>query len=437
MKKFLIYLLLIVDFAITIGFWWYFSGELFSVGEINSAFLAVARLCGLLATQMALLQLILIGRVKWVESQFGLDKLSRIHKWNGYSILLLIITHVILVTKAYSFFNQFGFVEQFINSITQNGDILKAFLAVVILFVTVFLSITIVRKNLKYESWYYVHIFNYAVFILFVGHQLELGMASHSIAFETYWLTVYTLVALHILFYRFFLPIWRFYKYDYTITKVEDLGIATSIYISGKNLKRLKRQSGQFFIFRFLQKGFWMQAHPFSLSWGANNSEIRLTAKKLGDFTIEMPKLLVGTKVIIDGPHGVFTSKQITKDKVLLIAGGIGITPLRSLTEDLAGYTDLTLIYSAKTKADAVLLNELQAIRAQRDFKLIQIYDGEQVAGAEYGRLDKTKLQSLIQNVSEYDVFLCGPPPMMAALKTSLNELGLPNKQLHWERFAL
>ncbi len=437
MKKLLIYLLLIANLAITILFWWSFSGDLLATGEINSIFIAISRLSGLLATQLALLQLILIGRVKWVESQFGLDRLSRIHKWNGYAVLLLVITHVVLITKAYAVFNDFTFLGQFTNSITQSDDIFQAFLSVIILFVTVFLSITIVRKNLKYESWYYVHFFNYAMFVLFVSHQLELGMSSQSSAFEAYWIATYVFVALHILFYRFFLPSWRFYQHGYTISKVEDLGVATNIYISGKNLAELKKQSGQFFIFRFLQKGFWWQAHPFSLSWSANNSERRITAKKLGDFTAEMPKLQVGTKVILDGPHGVFTANHITKSKVLFIAGGIGITPLRSLTEDLAGKTELTLIYSAKTKSEAVLLDELENIRIQKNFKLIQIYDQEQVQGAEYGRLDKNKLESLIPNVKEYDVFLCGPPGMMTALKTSLNELGLPNKQLHWERFAL
>ncbi len=437
MKKIIIYAIFIANLLVTAGFWWHFSGGLLVTGNINSAFIAIARLAGLLATQLALVQLILIGRVKWVESQFGLDKLSRIHKWNGYAVLLLVIAHVVLLTRAYSVFNEVGFINQFLTSITGSDDILQAFLAVIILFVTVVLSITIVRKNLKYESWYYVHFLNYAVFILFVGHQLELGMSAESTPFAAYWIATYAFTALHILYFRFFLPVWHLYKYDFTISKIENLTNATSIYISGKELTRFKRQSGQFFIFRFLQKGFWLQAHPFSLSWGANNNELRITAKKLGDFTSLMPQLSVGTKVLIDGPHGVFTAKQIKQQKVLLIAGGIGITPIRSLTEELAGKTDLTVIYSAKTKADAVLLDELLTIQAGRNFRLIQIYDGEQIPGAEFGRLDKDKLAQLIPDIPNYDVFLCGPPPMMAALKTSLHELGLPRKQLHWERFAL
>src|SRR5258708_35978761 len=87
-----------------------------------------------------------------------------------------------------------------------------------------------------------------------------------------------------------------------------------------------------------------------------------------------IPSLKVGTKVIIDGPHGVFTSQKIKRDKVLMIAGGIGITPLRSLTEELAGKNDLTLIYSAKTRSDAVLLDELKTIQAKHPCRVIETY---------------------------------------------------------------
>ncbi len=214
-----------------------------------------------------------------------------------------------------------------------------------------------------------------------------------------------------------------------------------SVYISGRDLNKFKRQSGQFMILRFLQNGFWWQAHPFSLSWGASNSELRITAKNLGDFTASMPNLKVRTKVLIDGPHGVFTSDKITKDKVLMIAGGIGITPLRSLAEELVGKVDLTLIYSAKTRNEAVLLDELKLLSqnntSTKSFRLIEIYSNEQIQGAEFGMLNKDKLAELVADLSERDVFLCGPPRMMDAMKLAVMEIGLPRKQFHWEKFSL
>lgn len=442
MKRILIYALFLANLAILVWSWWYFNQGLITGGDSSSLLLAVSRLSGLLATILALTQLLLIGRIKWIEEIFGLDKLSKIHKWNGYAVLVLIMIHVVLVTKSYSIINQIPYFNQYLSFLTDYDDIFKAFLSILILVGTVGLSITIIRRQLKYEWWYYVHILNYLTFVLFVGHQLELGTSSNSAWFQIYWVGTYAFTALHIAWFRFFIPLFNFWKQDFTITKVDNLnGVAVSVYISGKNLNKFKRQSGQFMILRFLQKGFWWQAHPFSLSWSANNSELRITAKNLGDFTATMPNLKVGTKVLIDGPHGVFTSKKVTKDKALLIAGGIGVTPLRSLAEELAGKVDLTFIYSAKTRNEAVLLNELKLISQghtnTKPFKLIEIYSDEQIQDAEFGMLNKDKLAELVTDLSERDVFLCGPPGMMDALKTALQKLGLPRKQLHWERFSL
>ncbi len=437
MKKIFGPLLFLANIIVVTAFWWNFSGELMLTGETNSQFLAISRLAGLLATQLALAQLILIGRIKWIESVFGLDKLSRIHKWNGYLVLSLIILHIVLVTKAYSVFNGASYITQYISFLTDYDDVFKAFLAYLILLGTVVLSITIIRKKLKYEYWYYVHILNYLTFILFVGHQLELGMSSQSSNFQLYWMATYIFTAGHISWFRFLKPILNFIKHDFAVSKIQIEGPTTSVFISVKNLQNFKRQAGQFMIFRFFQKGFWYEAHPFSLSWGANKEQLRITAKNLGDYTAKMPFLKVGTKVLIDGPHGVFTSHKIKKDKVLMIAGGIGITPIRSLAEELAGKVDLTIIYSAKTQADAVLMSELKAIRSQKPYNLIEIYSAEKIANAEFGMLDKAKLGSLVPDLKDRDVFLCGPPPMMDALKVAMQELGLPNTQLHWERFAL
>ncbi len=442
MKKILIYSLFLANLIVLVWSWWYFNQVLISGGDSTSLLLAISRLSGLLATVLALTQLLLIGRIKWIEEVFGLDKLSKVHKWNGYAVLILIMIHVVLVTKSYSIINQIPYFDQYLSFLTDYDDIFKSFLAVLILVGTVGLSITIIRRQLKYEWWYYVHILNYLTFVLFVGHQLELGTSSNNTWFEAYWIGIYAFTALHISWFRFFIPLYNFWQQDFTITKVDSMnGVAVSIYISGRDLKKFKRQSGQFMILRFLQNGFWWQAHPFSLSWGANNSKLRITAKNLGDFTASMPNLKVGTKVLIDGPHGVFTSDKITKDKVLMIAGGIGITPLRSLAEELVGKVDLTLIYSAKTRNEAVLLDELRLLSqnntSTKSFRLIEIYSNEQIQGAEFGMLNKDKLAELVADLSERDVFLCGPPRMMDAMKLAVMEIGLPRKQFHWEKFSL
>src|SRR3989344_9111874 len=113
-----------------------------------------------------------------------------------------------------------------------------------------------------------------------------------------------------------------------------------------KNLTKFKIAAGQFIIVRFLAKNFFWQAHPFSLSCAPNGEYLRLTIKQSGDFTRSLENLPVNTKALIDGPHGVFTARFARRKKFLFIAGGVGITPVFSLIEDLArqNITDIKLL---------------------------------------------------------------------------------------------
>ncbi len=175
-------------------------------------------------------------------------------------------------------------------------------------------------------------------------------------------------------------------QHKFIVERVEKEGPATSVYITGRNMQSFTIKAGQFMIFRFLQKGFWWQAHPFSISEAPNGNRIRLTAKGLGDFTNEMPKLLPGTRVIIDGPHGVFTEDLITKDKQLFIAGGIGITPIFSMLESMKERSkNAILLYANKTRAETVFASELDVLSKKYGFKLVHILRNETVPGYETG----------------------------------------------------
>lgn len=439
MKKTLLYIVLLSVFTAVIASWWHFSGYLLEAGQLSSTLLGLSRLIGLLAAAMLLLQLILIGRVKWVESVFGLDKLSRLHRTNGYIILGLILLHPFLMTLTYSMLNETGYVSQLAQFLQHWEHVLLAFIGFLILLITIGLSISIVRRKLKYEGWYYVHIFNYAAVILIFFHTRETTPDAQSTPWLIFWYGLYIFTFGNVLWFRFTRPIINFMRHRFTVSRVEDLEIATSIYITGRNMDKFKITAGQFMIFRFLQKGFWPQAHPFSMSMAPNGKELRLTAKKVGDFTNELPNIKPGTKVIIDGPHGVFTENLIFKDKLLFIAGGIGITPIRSILESLGSrYPDKILIYSNKSLAETALGDEVANLSKSNNFSLINIYSEEKVPGAEYyGRLDKEMLARLVPDLAGREIFLCGPPQMMTALRAAMVELGVPKKQIHFERFAL
>lgn len=437
-KKTVFYLILIIFFVIIVTEWWYGTYSYFSTGETTSKIIGTSRLIGLLTAFLLPMQLILIGRVKWVETVFGLDKLSRLHRINGLIILGLILTHPFLMILSYSLLNGSSFVSQWWAFLHDWDNILLAFMGIMTLVCTIVLSITIVRKRLKYEWWYYVHVFNYVAITLIFLHVKEMTRVSDNLLWSLFWIGIYIFTALNVLWFRFARPSLRFYQHKFSVSKVDDLGFATSIHISGRNMEKFKIKPGQFFIFRFLQKGFWAQAHPFSMSIAPNGKEVRLTAKKLGDFTKNLPKIKVGTQVIIDGPHGIFTEQLITKNKLVFIAGGIGITPIRSILEGLGSrYPDKLLLYSNKSANERILGAEIDELSQTHGFKVIDIYNEEKVEGAEYGRLNKDLLARLVPNINQRDVFLCGPPQMMTALRNIMFELGVPKSQIHFERFAL
>jgi predicted ferric reductase len=199
-------------------------------------------------------------------------------------------------------------------------------------------------------------------------------------------------------------------------------------------------EAGQFMIVRFLTKGFCWEAHPFSMSCPPNGKNLRISIKGVGDFTKHISDLKPGVSVFIDGPHGSFTSKSCKSSKVLMIAGGIGITPIRSLIEEmlLAG-RDVVLIYSNRNSDSIVFQKELDELEKSSSgrLKVIHVISDEPEWSGEKGRLDKEKISQLVPDFIEREVFICGPPPMMKTVRLALSSIGVPNNRIHYERFAL
>ena len=134
---------------------------------------------------------------------------------------------------------------------------------------------------------------------------------------------------------------------------VEEGPGVVSLRIAGRRLDRLGAEPGQFFLWRFLDRRRIWSAHPFSLSAAPDGQSLRITVKALGDHTARLGGVRPGTRVLAEGPFGVFTeSARRRREKVLLIAGGIGITPIRSMVERMRG--DVVVLYRALADGDLV-----------------------------------------------------------------------------------
>jgi predicted ferric reductase len=250
-----------------------------------------------------------------------------------------------------------------------------------------------------------------------------------------YWYAFNGIIWFTLFFFRFVRPIYRAVTYKFVIDKiVPETPDVNSVYITGKNIDRFHFLPGQFANLYFLQKRLW-SSHPFSFSEGPNGKYLRFSIKGSGDFTTQISKLKPGTRVIIDGPLGAFTEEFSKRDKYLLIAGGIGITPLRALLHPLSEkHQDVILLYACRTEADIAFRQEIEMTHCRYHYFLSQ---PPKTKGDWYeeGFIDLEKIKRLAPDFLEREIYVCGPPVMLKAQRKLLQEAGFDITHLHYELF--
>jgi ferredoxin-NADP reductase len=138
--------------------------------------------------------------------------------------------------------------------------------------------------------------------------------------------------------------------------------------------------------------------------------------------------------VLAEGPYGALTAAQRRNRKVLLIAGGIGITPLRALFESLPGGPgDVRLLYRVSRDGDAVFRNELATIAQHRGAGLHLLSGSRAELG--YDPLSAERLAITVPDLRAHDVYVCGPDGMTRAVVASLRKAGVPRRHIHHESF--
>jgi ferredoxin-NADP reductase len=208
-----------------------------------------------------------------------------------------------------------------------------------------------------------------------------------------------------------------------------------SVYVTGQGLDRMRAEAGQFFRWRFLDRKSWWEAHPFSLSAKSDAQSLRITAKGVGDHSRSLRHVRPGTRVMAEGPYGNFTARLRTRRRVLLIAGGVGITPLRAIFEAIpASPGDITLLYRASAERELLFGAELDELARSRRIEVRYLLGSRDRRPSP---LSARHLRQHVPDIVDRDVFLCGPPGMMNTVVKSLRSLGVRRSQIHYERFEL
>ena len=391
----------------------------------------LGRVTGLYGALLLVFQLVLIARVPWLERGLGMDQLTRWHRWTGFWVLWLLLAHVVFITLGYAQADGSPLVNELGTLVFDTDDVLKATVAMVLLIVVAVTSARAARRKMRYETWHFVHLYAYLAVILGFLHQVTTGRDFVGSPIATaYWWTLYGAALGAILLARVLIPLWRNGRHQLRVhSVVRESPDVVSVYIKGKRLHELPARAGQFFLWRFLTKDRWWEAHPYSLSAMPNGRGLRITVKALGDGSAWLRTIRPGTRVFAEGPYGAFTSSKGTGRGVLLIGGGVGITPIRALMEELHG--DVVAVYRANQWEDTVLAAELRHLAQNRGATLHMV-----VGPVDNRLLSAAHLASIVPDVRKRDVFVCGPPGMTDAVLTTLRELDVPADQCHAERFA-
>lgn len=433
-------LLFAVNAAVVIGFWWVSTGPQQARGP-GDLLNAIGRVTGLLGTYMVLWQLLLMTRQPWLDAAFGLDRLARLHRWNGYTALGLLLAHAVFQTLGYQVVDNLGLVAQLGDFVNAYDGMLPAIAGLLLLVLVVTVSVVIARRHLRYETWYFVHLYTYLAIALAFTHELAVGadfIANR--AFTVYWCLLYAAVAACLLGFRVARPLLRFHRHRFRVARlVREAPGVLSIYVEGRDLEALRAQPGQFMMWRFLDRRRWWQSHPFSLSMAPDGRHLRLTVKGIGDFTSRLSRLAPGTPVLVEGPFGVFTDRLRRAPAALLIAGGVGITPLRALLQRMVDDgVDVCLVYRCRRREDIVFKDELDQL-AGRPGVRVQYVLSEQRSGRRTRAepLRPAALRQLVPDIRTRDIYVCGPAGMVHTVLDSLQHLAVDPASVHTEAFRL
>ncbi len=426
--------------AVLIVAMWVRHGGLAPVGSPAGSLNAVGQLAALLGTYAALLQLVLMSRSPFLDQVVGPDRLAWLHRWLGFATAWLIGGHVLATTTGYALGEGRGPLEQAVTFLGTYPFVLLAAAGFALFMLVTITSLRAARRRLSYETWFGLHLYAYLGIALAFAHQLAVGtdFVDDPVA-VAFWVGLYAATAMLVAVFRVGQPLTLAARHRFRVANVvvEAPGVV-SLYVTGRRLDRLPARAGQYFLLRLLTADGWWRAHPFSLSAAPNGRFLRFTVKGLGDWTAgRLQQLPVGTGLILEGPYGVLTGARRTRPKVALVAGGVGIAPLRALLEALPGRPgDLTLVYRARGPGEVVFRDELDAIARARGATVHYLVGRRGSPGVGPDPLGPVALAALIPDIAERDVYLCGPVSMMDRARDALRDLRVPGPQIHVERFS-
>jgi ferredoxin-NADP reductase len=355
------------------------------------------------------------------------------------------LVHIVTITLGYAGTSPKGLWGTTVDFIVNYRGMLLALAGTAALVGVTITSIKMARARLRYESWHLLHLYAYLGVGLALPHQLWTGKDFLTSTVATvFWWTLWAASAASVLIWRVGQPLYRSLRHQLVVQEVRaENNKVTTVVMRGRNLHLLPVRAGQFLQLRFLDQPGFTRAHPYSLSAAPDGRTLRITAAHLGDGSAELASVRPGTRVLFEGPYGRLHEGVRTRRKVLPMASGIGITPMRALLEDLDQRPgDVMLIYRTRSDQEHIRVDELLTLAGRQQARFF-VVAGRRASGRQSwlpqdaAHLDDVEaLRQLVPDVANHDVFICGSPGWMDAAEQAVIDAGVPPEHVHIERFT-
>ncbi|TDB93508.1 ferric reductase-like transmembrane domain-containing protein [Actinomadura sp. 7K534] len=391
---------------------------------------------GFVGLSMMGLQFALVARFQHMVAPFGEDAVVQFHRQISPVATVFILAHPLLLLV------QDTSVIGLFNPVTAPWRARFAVVSTVCLLAIMFTSIWRRRLHIRYETWQGLHTVLAIASVLFaLAHILLVGRYVDTPWKRVLWAVMTAAFVGLIVWVRLVRPLRRLRR-PWEVARVSaERGETTTVTLRPVGHEGFRFEPGQFGWITVGRSPFALTQHPFSFSSSAEAvGGVQMSIKALGDFTRSVTELRTGTRAYLDGPHGVFTPDRNEGPGFVLIAGGIGITPAISMLRTFADRDDprpCHLFYASRTLDDATFLEEVRELEVRLNLTLVLVLeDPPQGWTGERGRIDEPLLQKwLPKRYPRMQFFICGPPPMLDAMESTLARVGVPTAHIHTERF--
>jgi predicted ferric reductase len=399
----------------------------------------LADITGLLALSGLVCAAVLPSRVRSITRAFGIEDVLDVHRFIGVAAGVLVLVHLSCIVAMNP--AQVALLDW-----ALNGPPAKA-ASVATGALVMLVAFAALRRHLnqRYEVWRWMHVL-LAVTVL-VGSGLHVYLLGHLIQVRSMEMVLLLmgLAVGAVLAHRW---VWRTLldpSTEFVVAEIRrESESVTTVSLAARDGSDTEWDfaPGQFAWMR-LRRSVTGEEHPFTIASSPHlPGRVEFTIRHAGDFTRTIHRLRPGQPVWIDGPHGSFTSDVDTCEGVVMIAGGVGITPMMSMVRAAADRGDCRphrLVVVARSHEDLLFREELGYLRDELDLEVTEVLRRPHPGWEGHtGEINVGLLTAVLGGEHQYlDYFLCGPPGLVTDALGALEALGVPAGRIHTEQFDM